>query len=348
MAANKTKQTIIFACSLVNKKHHFDGERRKSSDILHCLNKIYKVKVCNFTKNKYLQTLKFIFLVFFKRTRFVFIAKAPTGGNFLLKILRKIKYPSKLICFYLYGKGLLGGYFESRVDVTNLKYAKYLICESNFIKQDFVKRGFSEDSILIFPCLKKIYDIDIPPYEQKETLLGIFISRIVEAKGVLDLIEALKIINKEKKKFVITISGGWPEKETEDKIIKECKMRDDLIYLGTKFSLNTQEDYRYLSSFDLHLFPTKFPHEGIPGVAIDSFVAGLPTLTSTYDCCREVFSDDTAFFFEYNSLDDLITQMVYIYSNQKLLYSKREKCLLAAKNYSEESFIIFIKQIIKE
>ncbi|MDI9504343.1 MAG: glycosyltransferase [Bacillota bacterium] len=340
------RKTIIFACSLTSKKHHFDGERRKSSDILDVLKKRYNVKVCNFTKNKYLQLIKFIFLVFFNRKRFVFIAKAPTGGNLLLKILRSIKYPQSLIAFYLYGKGLLGGYFESRVNIINLKYPDCLICESNFIKNDFIKRGFDEKKIKIFPCLKKKYNIDIPQYKKKDIILGVFISRIVEAKGVLDLIKALNIVNKNQTKYKVTISGGWPEIETEKKIIEEAKRRNDIEYLGQSFSLSEQKDYEFLSSFDIHFFPTKFPHEGIPGVAIDAFVAGLPTLTSSYDCANEVFSDETAFFFKYADLNDLVLKMNYLYENQEELYSKRANCLKEAKKYSEESFDIFISKII--
>lgn len=348
MTKNKRKQSIIFACSLTSKKHHFDGERRKSQDILNVLKSVYKVSVCDFTKNRYIQIIKFIFLCFFNRKRFVFIAKAPTGGNIMLKILKKMKYPAEKIAFYLYGKGLMGGFYESRVDVNNLRYPKYLICESLFIKEDFIKRGFLEEQIKIFPCIKKIVEVNIPDFEKKEILSGIFISRIVKAKGVLDLLDALKIINKNKIKFKATISGGWPEPDTEEKIIEESKKRNDIVYLGQSFAINTKEDYDFLSSFDLHFFPTKFAHEGIPGSAIDAFIAGLPSLVSTYDCAREVFSNETAYFFEYDSVEDMVRQMDRIYSNQKELYLKRHNCLIEAKKYSERNFEIFIKDIIKE
>ncbi len=345
MGANK-KAKILFACSLVSKKHHYDGERRKSTDILRVLKDKYKVTVCNFTKNSFIQLFKFIICTIFCRKKFIFIAKAPSGGNILLKILRLIKYNRNKIAFYTYGRGFQGEY-ESKVDLKNINYARFLICEAESVKKEMIERGVTCD-VLVFPCLKHIFDIQIPPFEEKNVLEGVFISRIVEAKGLIDLVDVLGEINSQGIKIKATISGGWVEKPVEEYVMKAQESRKDIVYLGQSFTINTIEDYKFLSKFDFHFFPTKFFHDCIPGSAVDAFIAGLPTICSEYANAHEIFNDDVAYFFEFCSKDDFKKKLIYIYEHQKELYSKRVNCIKEAKKYSEESFAVFFAELLKK
>lgn len=344
MGANNKKTKILFACSLVSKKHHYDGERRKSTDILRVLKSKYSVTVCNFTKSRIIQLMKFVFGVIFCRKRFVFIAKAPSGGNILLKILRILKYKQNRIAFYTYGRGFQGDY-ENKVDLNNINYAGYLICEAESVKKEMLDRGV-KCKLLVFPCLKHIFEINIPSYEKKEVLEGVFISRIVEAKGLIDLVDVLEEINSNGLKIKATISGGWVEKPVEEYVINAQQKRNDIIYLGQSFTINTQEDYSFLSKFDFHFFPTKFFHDCIPGSAVDAFIAGLPTICSKYANAYEIFNDNVAFFFDFCSKEDFKKQLLYVYNHQEELYEKRKRCILEAKKYSEESFAIFFDKLL--
>lgn len=344
MGQNKKKQKILFACSLVSKKHHYDGERRKSTDILRVLKQKYRVKVCNFTKNSIIQLIKFVFNVVFHRKRFIFIAKAPSGGNILLKILRLVKYKRNLIAFYTYGRGFQGEY-EKKVDLKNINYGGTLVCEAESIKKEMIERGVT-CNVVVFPCLKHIYDIDIPPFEQKKTINGIFISRIVEAKGLLDLVDVLEEINRDELKITATITGGWVEKPVEDYILKAQEKRKDIRYLGQSFTINTKQDYEFLASFDFHFFPTKFFHDCIPGSAVDAFIAGLPTISSTYDNAYEIFNDKVAYFFKFGSREDFKRVLLEMYEHQEDVYNKRKNCIDEAKKYSEESFELFFNDLL--
>lgn len=335
---------ILFACSLVSKKHHYDGERRKSTDILRVLRKKYKVRVCNFTKNRIIQLTKFFLNVLFCRKRFVFIAKAPSGGNILLKILKIVRYNRKKIAFYTYGRGFQGEY-ENKVDFNNINYAGFLICEAESVKKEMVDRGI-KCKILVFPCLKHIFEVELPSFVRKDVLEGVYISRIVEAKGLIDLVDVLEEINSDGLKIKATISGGWVEKPVEEYVIKAQQKRKDIVYLGQSFTINTQDDYNFLSKFDFHFFPTKFFHDCIPGSAVDAFIAGLPTISSKYANAYEIFNDNVAFFFEFCSREDFKNQLLYMYNHQEELYEKRKKCILEAKKYSEESFELFFDKLL--
>ncbi len=336
---------ILYACSLTSERHHFDGERRKSTTIYELLKDKYKVTIVNFTKNKYLQMMKFIFCLIFVKYDFVFMAKAPSGGNIMLRAMRLLKYPRNKIAFYTYGRGFQGD-FEKKVKYENINYAGTIVCEAESIKKEFINRGITT-KIMVFPVVKHYFNIDVPSFEKKETLHGIFISRIVVEKGVLDLLKALEIVNNEKIKFTATFSGGWADKESIGALELAVKEKKYIKYLGETFSINNKEDYKFLASFDLHFFPTKFFHDCIPGSVVDSYIAGLPTISSEYACCREIMNDQVAFFYKFMSIDDLVIKLNYVYEHQEELYNKRINAKREAALYSDEYFITFFEQLLK-
>ena len=102
-----------------------------------------------------------------------------------------------------------------------------------------------------------------------------------------------------------------------------------------------------LSKYDLHLFPTRFYAEGFPGTLIDFFIAGVPTLSSTFVNSADILSEDDSFFFEINNKEDLISKLLYIYSNQNELLTKRAKTKDKRKDCSIEKFNLFLEKTLE-
>lgn len=337
------KKKILFIASLADKKNHFDGERNKSSAIYKGLEKEFKVDTINLTKNKVLQMLKLIFLCVFKRYDLYFVSKAPLGGLKAISIMKKLGIKSEKIVFYLIGFGLFG--YEDKADLNLLKVPKIVIVESEIIKEDFINKGIQ--NILVFPCVKEFVPlVEEEMYLQKKILNLVFYSRVVEAKGIFDIIEAIKTCNQNEKRFNLTIAGGCSEKETEAFINKEINDGQAITYLGGTLNSSLPNAYEILSKFDLHVFPSKFFHECIPGSIVDFFVAGVPTLTSRYPAYKDLISDEWGYSYEYKNVNDLISKLNYIYDNQYELFLKREKCLKRADLYSIDSFLKFFKEAI--
>lgn len=61
------KKKLLFVASLPSKTLNFDGERNKSKDVLDSIvsKNIYDIKIIDYTKNKYFQTIKLILLLIF-------------------------------------------------------------------------------------------------------------------------------------------------------------------------------------------------------------------------------------------------------------------------------------------
>lgn len=347
------KRKILFIASLPNKNNHFNGETNKSKDVLKAIEKFNfdKIDIVDYTKNKYVQTIKMILLVIFKKYDYIFVSKCITGGSFAIHLIRKFarKANKNHIYFYLIGNGYQG--FEDK----NLYFQDLIKCEKVIVESPMVKKSMMEKglyNVIIFPCVKPNYDIDFFPkkYEAKSPLKLIFFSRIVKEKGIEDLINAVIKINKKHNCEALTldVSGGYDKNEEgirfAQRIEEICKEYSYLNYLGESFSIEGQKTYVELQKYDLHVLPTRFIQECAPGSIIDMFIAGVPTLSSTFPSAKYLMNEENSFFFEQLNYDDLVKQLESIYLNPQSLTAKRRLSFEEAKKYTLDAFVSFLKE----
>lgn len=347
------KRKILFIASLPNKKNHFDGERNKSKDILRAIEKINfdKIDIVDYTKNKYVQTIKMILLTIFKKYDYIFVSKCITGGSFAIHLIKKIarKTNKNHIYFYIIGNGYQG--FEDR----NLYFHDLIECKKVIVESPIVKKSMEEkglENIVIFPCVKPNYKIDFQAknYEPNSSLRLIFFSRIVKEKGIEDLINAVIEINKkyDSKALILDVSGGYDKNEEGIRFAQSiegiCKKYSYLNYLGKSFSIEGQKTYVELQKYDLHVLPTRFIQECAPGSIIDMFIAGIPTLSSTFPSAKYLMNEENSFFFEELNYDDLVKQLESIYLNPQSLSLKRKLSFEEAKKYTIDAFVSFLEE----
>jgi len=346
----KKKPRVLFVASLADESNHFDGERNKSSLILKYLTSIANVTAINYTKNKYLQSLKMIILLTFRRYDKIIISKAITGASVAFDILKFMHVKKQTIYYFMMGFGFVG-FDDKRINpkgkkfkMQNFHYCNKIICEAQIVKDQLAKDGFT--NVAIFPCLKEQYPVQTEKqFEIQKTLKLIFFSRAVDSKGIFDLIKSIKIVNSDFPKYDLVIAGA-SIKNDEKLLLGLIEGRKDIHYLGTSFSVTGQETYQELAKYDLHVFPTKNRQEGIPGSIIDFFIAGVPTLSSSYPAVREILDDDCAYFFEYENVDSLTKSLIHIYENQEELFSKRKYALKRAERYTPSRFVEFVSKEI--
>lgn len=332
----------LFIASYATPKNHFDGEVNKSLAVLECLRSVGKVKAVNL-QNKKLQLfamMRFVFLVLFFRFDRVFICKAPTGGSRILHILRKLHIPSDKIVFYSYGLGLRGGY-QARVEKSAILYAGCLLVESPEVRQDLLNFGCSR--VLVFPCIKKVYPMTVPPFAEKKVLDLLFFSRVVKEKGVFDAINSVIRLNSNGLRFTLTIAGKGDQPETEAQVKELATKYPFIHFLGSEFSISGYDSYVRFSKFDLQVFLTSYFHECAPGSVVDSFIAGVPVLSTKFSCYQDMLSTESAYFVDSLNPSEVDACLEGIYHDQPSLYKKRAVCLKLAQNYSYEAFTRFLE-----
>jgi glycosyltransferase involved in cell wall biosynthesis len=334
---------FFFIASFGSKKKHLNGESIKSRDVLACLRERQNVVAFNLDDHKIRNFLFFCITVFFNRRRRVLICKAPTGAKILLNYLHIIHYPKRQIVAYIYGFGLFGEYAE-KVIPQDFSYLNSLIVESPLIVNQFM--GLGPRKILVFPCLKRIYKVEENfKFAQKKVLHLLFFSRIIESKGVLEIAEAVIEANQPSVRFDLSFAGDTSgEPETLAKLNVLVRSYPFLHLLGESFIITGRESYQRFSAFDLHVFPSHFFHECAPGSIVDSFIAGVPTLSTKFHSYEQMLDDSFAYLADGDTKDDFILALNQIYNNQRLLWEKRQLCLAQTSKYTFSTFYSVLEE----
>jgi len=342
---------MLFVASLPIKGHSFDGERNKAKAMLSAFmkNRLYKIDIINYSKNKYLQTIKLIIMVMFRKYELIYISKCIVGGTIALHqiLLFGKKMNKNNIAFYIVGNGY-NGFEDKKMYLGDLRKCRKVILESEKVIPQMEKIGVKTN--LVFPSIKENYDCPFleKQYKHDDVLNALFFSRIHFHKGVMDAVAAVINVNANAGRplFTLSIAGGKfkePEYQaTEDAILKEAANHPEIMYLGTTLSLKDPNSYRDIQKYDLHIFPSQFYQECAPGSVIDMFIAGVPTLSSRFESANILMSDDNSYFFEIGNVADLEEKLLHIYSHKDELIVKRREAYKERNKYTIDAYLDFL------
>ena len=160
-----------------------------------------------------------------------------------------------------------------------------ILPETELLTQRF-KSFYSLSNVKTFPNLK----IGSLCKISKKNGRYAFISRINVNKGIFDLIKVVDQINfSNTDKIYLDIYGDYQLTEDNKKMFDRLLMNNGFIHY--KGVLKPDQVINVLSSYDYLVFPTKFVSEGIPGIVIESLIAGTPVISSSYPQSGSVLKD---------------------------------------------------------
>jgi glycosyltransferase involved in cell wall biosynthesis len=160
----------------------------------------------------------------------------------------------------------------------------------------------------------------------------LFVGRLVEEKGIPELIGASELLNKD---IVITIAGAGPmEQEIKN------NLSEHLIYLG---KINQKKLPLYYSASDVVIVPSTH-EEGFGRVIIEALACGTPVIASDRGSIREAMNDSVGEFIKITPQNISKTVIKY-QKNLRFLYAKSNNARrFVLKLYSEKN----IKEIIDD
>jgi glycosyltransferase involved in cell wall biosynthesis len=274
--------------------------------------------------------LTLIFKLFFLKWDSILLSTSSLSAYRLISLIKFLKPNLLAKLNYV----VVGGYFPVGIRNKQFKWENYTELKSIIVQGEILKNqllSFSElNNVVVIPNFKK-FDYTVSLKETEYNLFKfVFIGRISKAKGLLEIIEAVRILKLENLELNFSVDFYGPKEE-------EIEFPESLplAYKGYLDIMNKQqESYATLSEYSCMLFPTYWTGEGFPGVIIDAYVAGLPVIATDWNMNKEVIVDgETGLIVPIQDARALAFAMLKMMENPNMVARMSANSLNKAKDF---------------
>ena len=119
----------------------------------------------------------------------------------------------------------------------------------------------------------------------------LFLSNLIESKGVLCLLDACKILKDKNFKFTCNLVGGETKEISINRINEEINRRNLGNYVFYKGRAYGIEKEKYYNQADIFVFPTYYAQECFPVVLLEAMQHRLPCVSSYEGAIPEIIKE---------------------------------------------------------
>ncbi len=123
-------------------------------------------------------------------------------------------------------------------------------------------------------------------YNTDRALRLVYVGRLVRAKGLFEVIEALAQMKRAGREFHLSIAGGGSDRDELVAATEKAGLVDRVTFLGSVFDANK---HRLWLASDLFVFPTHA--EGLPYSLLEAMAAGCVPITTPVAAIPDVMRD---------------------------------------------------------
>lgn len=152
--------------------------------------------------------------------------------------------------------------------------------EWGFKQQIFVETTPVDDDLLQRYSQKK----RVETIGKRDTLKVLFLSRIEREKGILETLQAIKILSERYSNIKLLVAGEGSYLEKARTLVQMWDLNAKVEFLGF---VRGEEKARTFATSDVYLFPTH--GEGMPTSVLEAMAFGLPVLTRPVGGIRDFF-----------------------------------------------------------
>ena len=168
----------------------------------------------------------------------------------------------------------------------------------------------------------------------------LYCGRIIEVKGVLELLKAVRRIDDGHVKLMIVGSPDFAKSSRTPYLDKVQHLVDDLgnrvVFTGY---VPNEDVYRYSKSADLQVVPSLW-EDAAPTVCMEGMAAGLPLLVTRSGGIQEYTTTECAITVEKdeNVIGRLAREISRLSKNQAMLFAMSKAALLRSDQFTEKFF----------
>tara|TARA_Y100001935_G_scaffold186873_1_gene155320 strand:- start:4386 stop:5426 length:1041 start_codon:yes stop_codon:yes gene_type:complete len=174
------------------------------------------------------------------------------------------------------------------------------------------------DKQQVHVCPNGIPETDFVESVQSKDVSLLYLSNLIESKGVFVLLEACRRLKNRGLDFKCTFIGGEGDVSESriNQLIKEKGLEQQLVYAGKKYG---EEKEQAFSKADIFVFPTYYDKECLPLVLIEAMQHRLPVVSTYEGGIRDlVDSDETGYLVEQRNVDELVEKLEALIINKSL------------------------------
>lgn len=307
---------ILFIGPIGKLDHPQGGDQYKNQLLLEALNNIDPNVVFLDTSNwnrKIKILLRLLKAVFFEEFGTIILSASSLSSYRLLRLLNT---KSKKIVYFVIG-GVLPDLIEGqKLDTKVYSRLNKVVVEGKTMHNKLAQLGVCNVEVLHNFKKRQSHQT----IAKSEILFKtVFISRVIEEKGVRIIVDAIQQINKTSGSKVSCDFYGPIDNEWQEYF----NALDDayLNYGGyLNFSTDSYAAYSQLSQYEVFLFPTYWYGEGFPGVFLDAFMVGLPIVCSDWNMNSEVVQHEyNGLVLEDNNVANLKQAILRLQTDKSLL-----------------------------
>lgn len=143
----------------------------------------------------------------------------------------------------------------------------------------------------------------------------LFASRLIWSKGLSDLIEAKKILEKKGVFFVLKVAGISVKNDPDsipESVIKKWSDANDIIWLGQRDDVKT-----LIEESNIVALPSVYA-EGVPRILIEAAAIGRPSIAYNTGGCSSIIVNDVTGFIVNKNIDELVCKLEMLIKNKEM------------------------------
>ena len=205
------------------------------------------------------------------------------------------------------------------------KNAKYLVANSEELRQKALEYENRYDVSIITNGVDTEYYKRQNVYDASDDIRMIFVSRLIERKGLQYVIPRMnEIVRKSGKRVTLTVVGDGPYKENLQNLMDDTN-RDLVNFVGRKTGKDLLNLYEQSNLF---ILPSAW--EGMPNVVLEAMAMGLPIVMTNCGGSKELIVDNGMIA----NIDSFVDAIIDLTSNE----NKMQEYSLRSRERIEELF----------
>lgn len=188
---------------------------------------------------------------------------------------------------------------------------------------------------------------------QEEDFVILYVGRLIQVKGILELIKSVLSINDKNIKLLVVGSANFGKRAFSPyakKVKKLCKKNRNRI-IATGY-VDNSEIYKYAMAADIQCVPSLW-EEAAGLVTIEAMVYGIPTIVTNSGGMTEYVTEENALIIERDGIaENLKNAICYLKDNPELRNQMSKSAKIQSKKYGEETyyknFVKTVYEIIEE